>query len=101
MAGRSAGKGLTKPVSALIVAAGVSFAGVAPVPLRAAQPPNFHATKVTVERVWAETPSTNGSAGVRGASQTKHPDSVTVPTEGVPALLKDGVFSAPVQMMAP
>lgn len=60
-----------------------------------------HATTVTVERVSADTLFTNGSAGVRAASQTTHPDSVTVPAEGVPALFKNGAFSAPVQMMAP
>ena len=54
-----------------------------------------------MELVRADTACTNGSAGVRGASQTRQPDSVTVLAEGVPALLKDGVFSAPVQMMAP
>jgi hypothetical protein len=41
-----------------------------------------HATTVTVQQVQADS--------VAGA-----------PVEGVPALLKDGVFSAPVQMMAP
>ena len=60
-----------------------------------------HATTVSVGQMRADTLSTGGGAGVGNSNKTVFLDAATASAEGVPALMKDGAFSAPVQMMAP